>query len=99
MAKEYPLSRAAPIVSWLQEQGLTGANGGKILEGLCEHLLDTGIEVKRAVVGFLVFHPQFDGMNFTWTDEGRTAERFAVTMHNILNEPSPFLHMQSTGLR
>jgi adenylate cyclase len=44
-----------------------------------------------------VFHPQFDGMTFTWTRETGRAERQAATQPDIRRLPSPFLHMQTTG--
>jgi adenylate cyclase len=93
------MGRAAPIVSWLHQQGLKGTASGEVLEGLCEQLLTAGIDLDRSVVGYLVFHPQFDGMNFTWTRSTRTAERQAVTRTDILRLPSPFLNMQATGIR
>lgn len=93
------MGRAAPIIAWLHQQGLRGVGSGKVLEGLCEQLLNAGINLDRSVVGYLVFHPQFDGMNFTWTRSTRTAERQAVVRIDILRLPSPFLNMQATGTR
>jgi adenylate cyclase len=93
------MGRAAPIVSWLHQQGLRGTAAGEVLEGLCECLLAAGIDLDRSVVGYLVFHPQFDGMNFTWIRSSRRAERQAVVRTDILRLPSPFLTMQATGTR
>ena len=90
---------AAPVLSWLHQQGLKGADGGKVLEGLCARLCDIGIEIDRAVVGYLVFHPQFDGMNCTWTRDRGKAEHQAVIMRDILKMPSPFLDMQASEIR
>jgi adenylate cyclase len=87
-----------PIVSWLHRQALEGVDAGTILEGLCTQLFATGLELERAVVGFLVFHPQFDGVNFAWDRQAGVAERHAVTRAHILrSSPSPFFHMQCTG--
>jgi adenylate cyclase len=49
------------------------------------------------VVAYLVFHPQFDGMTFTWTRDTGRAERQAATQPDIRRLSSPFLHMQTTG--
>ncbi len=96
---ETHIPHAVPMISWLHQQGLRGASGATVLEGLCDLLLNNGVQVDRAVVGYLVFHPQFDGMNFTWVRDTKRAERQAVTVTDILRLPSPFLHMQSTGMQ
>jgi adenylate cyclase len=91
--------RSVPIVSWLHRQALEGVDAGTILEGLCTCLSARGLDLERAVVGFLVFHPQFDGINFAWDRQVGRAERHAVTRAHILrSSPSPFFHMQCTGI-
>jgi adenylate cyclase len=87
----------ASLVSWLHQQALKGAPVETILEGLCGQALALGLELDRAVVAYLVFHPQFDGMTFTWTRDTGRAERQAATQPDIRRLPSPFLHMQTTG--
>lgn len=90
--------RPGPIVSWLHRQALEGIDAGTILEGLCARLLAGGLDLERAIIGFLVFHPQFDGINFSWDRHTGKAERHAVTRAYILrSSPSPFFHMQCTG--
>ena len=73
----------AAIVSWLHRQALKGANADTILEGLCAQFLAGGFDLDRAVVAYLVFHPQFDGMTFTWTRDTGRAERQAATQPDI----------------
>jgi adenylate cyclase len=91
-------SLIAPIVGWLHRQALEGTDASTTLEGFCARLLDIGVDLERAVVGFLVFHPQFDGINFAWEQGAPRAERHAVTRADILrSSPSPFFHMQCTG--
>src|SRR4051794_19556843 len=87
----------ASLVSWLHQQALMGANVEPIVEGLCAQALALGLDLHRAVVAYLVFHPQFDGMTFTWTRNTGRAERQAATQPDIRRLPSPFLHMQTTG--
>ena len=88
----------ASVVPWLHRQALEGVDAGTILEGLCLRLSAGGLNLERAVVGFLVFHPQFDGINFSWDRHAGGAERHAVTRAEILRSaPSPFFHMQCTG--
>src|SRR3712207_5436496 len=88
----------ASVVSWLHRQALEGVDAGTILECLGARLLAGGLDLERAVVGFLVFHPQFDGINFSWDRHAGGAERHAVTRAEILrSSPSPFFHMQCTG--
>jgi adenylate cyclase len=87
----------ASLVSWLHQQALMGANVEPIVEGLCAQALALGLDLHRAVVAYLVFHPQFDGMTFTWTPDTGRAERRAATQPDIRRLPSPFLHMQTTG--
>jgi adenylate cyclase len=88
----------APLVSWLHRQALEGVDASAILEGLCAQLVAAGLGLERAVVGFLVFHPQFDGINFAWDRHSGRAERHAVTRAHILrSSPSPFFQMQCTG--
>ena len=60
-------------------------------------LLVGGLELERAVIAFLVFHPQFDGMNVSWSRDTGKAERNTVTWPDILHAPSPVFHMQRTG--
>ncbi|WP_201863396.1 adenylate/guanylate cyclase domain-containing protein [Microvirga soli] len=93
-----PLSgETASLAAWLHQQALTGATAETILEGLCGQALALGLDLDRAVVAYLVLHPQFDGMTFTWTRETGRAERQAATQPDIRRLPSPFLHMQTTG--
>jgi adenylate cyclase len=93
-----PLSgETASLVAWLHQQALKGATVETILEGLCAQALARGLDLDRAVVAYLVFHPQFDGMTFTWTRNTGRAERQAATQPDIRRLPSPFLHMQTTG--
>src|SRR6478735_1830679 len=87
----------AAIVSWLHRQALKGANADTTLEGLCAQFLASGLDLDRAVVAYLVFHPLFDGMTFTWTRDTGRAERQAATQPDIRRAPSPFFHMQCTG--
>jgi adenylate cyclase len=89
---------ASSVVSWLHRQALEGVSASTILEGLCARFLAGGLGLERAVVGFLVFHPQFDGINFSWDRQAGEAERHTVTRAYILrSSPSPFFHMQCTG--
>ncbi|HEX2134759.1 MAG TPA: adenylate/guanylate cyclase domain-containing protein [Microvirga sp.] len=92
-------SETAQLISWLHQQGLSGADGGTILEGLCGRLLGTGLDLERAVVGYLVFHPQFDGITFVWDRAAGKARREAATRPDILRAPSPFLQMQTTKVQ
>jgi adenylate cyclase len=93
-----PLSgETASLFSWLHQQALMEAPVETILEGLCGQTLALGLALDRAVVAYLVFHPQFDGMTFTWTRNTGRAERQAATQPDIRRLPSPFLHMQTTG--
>jgi adenylate cyclase len=87
----------ASLAAWLHQQALRGATVEVILEGLCGQALALGLDLDRAVVAYLVFHPQFDGMTFTWTRDTGQAERQAATQPDIRRLPSPFLHMQTTG--
>ncbi|MGF9764397.1 adenylate/guanylate cyclase domain-containing protein [Microvirga sp. 0TCS3.31] len=87
----------ASLTAWLHQQALRGASVEAILEGLCGQALALGLDLDRAVVAYLVFHPQFDGMTFTWTRETGWVERQAATQPDIRRLPSPFLHMQTTG--
>jgi adenylate cyclase len=87
----------ASIVSWLHRQALREADVGTVLEGLCAQLLAGGVEIDRAVVGYLVFYPLFDGMSFIWARDTGTAERHAATRPEIQRLSSPFYHMQCTG--
>jgi adenylate cyclase len=97
MAHSPLAGETASLVAWLHQQALIGATVETILEGLCGQALAMGLELDRAVVAYLVFHPQFDGMTFTWTRDTGQAERQAATQPDIRRLPSPFLHMQTTG--
>jgi adenylate cyclase len=97
MAHSPLAGETASLVAWLHQQALIGATVETILEGLCGQALALGLALNRAVVAYLVFHPQFDGMTFTWTWDTGRAERQAATQPDIRRLPSPFLHMQTTG--
>ena len=58
-----------------------------------------GVDFERAVVAYLVFHPQFEGMNFTWQRGKGSAERASATLADILRVPSPFLELQLRGIQ
>jgi len=97
MAEPRISGETAATVSWLHQQALKGANVDAILEGLCAQFLAGGFDLDRAVVAYLVFHPLFDRMTFTWTRDTGRAERQAATQPDIRRAPSPFFHMQCTG--
>jgi hypothetical protein len=44
--------QVAPIIAWLHQQGLRGRDGGAGLDGVCQKLLDVGLEIERAVVAY-----------------------------------------------
>ena len=67
------------------------------LKALCERLIRAGSEIQRAVVGSLVFHPQYDAINFTWTPDTVEVERHPIRRTDILQCPTPFFHLHSTG--
>ncbi|HKG75819.1 MAG TPA: adenylate/guanylate cyclase domain-containing protein [Aestuariivirgaceae bacterium] len=92
-------AQVALVIDWLHQQGLQGHDGGDILDGLCQKLLTIGVDLERAVVGYLVFHPQFEAMNFTWQRGKGPAERASATLADILQAPSPFLEMQLRGIQ
>ena len=75
MAEPRISGETAATVSWLHRQALKGANVDATLEGLCAQFLAGGLDLDRAVVAYLAFHPQFDGMTFTWTRDTGRAER------------------------
>jgi hypothetical protein len=53
-----PLSgETASLAAWLHQQALRGASVETILEGLCGQALALGLDLGRAVVAYLVFHP------------------------------------------
>ncbi|WP_119462855.1 adenylate/guanylate cyclase domain-containing protein [Rhodospirillaceae bacterium SYSU D60014] len=98
MPEDRILDQAATIVSWLHRQALEGAAAGTILEGLCARLVAGDLDLERAIVAFMVFHPQFDAINFAWSRDTGRAERHTVTWQLILRStPSPFAHMHGTG--
>jgi adenylate cyclase len=90
-------AEVASLVPWLHEQALRGADGGTVLKALCERLIGAGFEIQPAVVGCLVFHPQYDAINFTWTPDTVEAERHPIKRTDILQCSTPFFHLHSTG--
>ncbi|MDF2810803.1 MAG: hypothetical protein K0S56_1834, partial [Microvirga sp.] len=77
------MGETASLAAWLHQQALMGATVETILEGLCGQTLALGLDLDRAVVAYLVFHPQFDGMTFTWSRDTGRAERQAATQPDI----------------
>jgi hypothetical protein len=57
MAEPRISGKTAAIVSWLHRQALKGANVDATLEGLCAQFLAGGLDLDRAVVAYLIFHP------------------------------------------
>jgi adenylate cyclase len=90
-------AEVASLVPWLHQQALRGVAGGTVLKALCERLIRAGFEIQRAVVGSLVFHPQYDAINFTWTPDTVEVERHPIRRTDILQCPTPFFHLHSTG--
>jgi adenylate cyclase len=88
----------ASVLPWLHQQALRGATGGTVLKTLCERLVAGGLEIQRAVVGSLVFHPQYDAINYTWTPDIVTTECHPIRRQEILQSPTPFFHLHSTGV-
>lgn len=58
---------AAPLITWIIEQGLHGASREGILKGYCERLVQAGIPLLRFHVAQRAFHPKFGGIGFSWT--------------------------------
>ena len=92
-------SEETPFTSWLHQQGLRGTDCAAILRGLCERLLDAKLDLDRVVIGYLVHHPQFDGVNFIWERGASEVKREIVKRQEILQLPSPFLEMQTVGIQ
>ena len=88
----------ASVLPWLHQQALRGATGGTVLKALCERLVAGGLDIQRAVVGSLVFHPQYDAINYTWTPDIVTTECHPIRRQEILQSPTPFFHLHSTGV-
>ena len=51
---------------WAVDQGLRGAAGEAVFEGLCRRLVEAGVPLWRAFAGMRTLHPQWAGYSWTW---------------------------------
>lgn len=58
---------SGPLIAWLMEQGLHGAQQQDLLQGYCQRLCDAGVPLWRFHLAQRAFHPKFGGIGFNWT--------------------------------
>lgn len=90
----------ARLQRWLIAEGLAGAGEERLLRGLCERLLEAGVPLQRAIMGFDTLHPVVQGRVTTWvrsTGQIRRNEytRFDGTEADWL--ASPFHALERSG--
>lgn len=92
--------QAAPLISWLTEQGLQGVGQEALVHGYCQRLVDLGLPLLRVHLAQRAFHPKFGGIGFSWT----RAEGMSHQHYEFRETPleawvtSPFFHMLKEGL-
>jgi adenylate cyclase len=84
------------------DHGLAGAGEEALLRDLCERLLEAGVPVHRAVLGFDTLHPVVEGRVTTWSrSTGETLRN--EYMRAEVNEDdwlqSPFHALEQSGYR
>jgi len=61
------LDRVQYVSDWLVQQGLLGADLGDLLDGFCDHLVDSlGLPLWRGQIAMRTLHPSFEAMVFVW---------------------------------
>ena len=84
------------------DQGLAGAGEEELLRDLCERLLETGVPVHRAVLGFDTLHPVVEGRVTTWsrsTGETRRSDYMRAETNEDDWLQSPFHALEQSGDR
>src|SRR5918996_693602 len=59
-------ARLSPLIRWVADAGLSGRRELDLLQGFCEHAVDIGLPLGRAVFGLDTLHPVLEGRVFEW---------------------------------
>ncbi|MEO7438626.1 MAG: adenylate/guanylate cyclase domain-containing protein, partial [Candidatus Binatia bacterium] len=58
------------VANWVISRSLDGASETELLEGICSHLRDVGVEVSRAMAIVDTLHPVYEGRAFRTRNDG-----------------------------
>lgn len=61
-----PGLQSEPLIRWLVQQGLEGADQETVLAGYCDRLVEMGVPLLRLHVAQSAFHPRYGGVGFDW---------------------------------
>ena len=73
--------RKTELLRWLSEKGRFAPDIGRLLETLCENLIELGVPIARATTHVRTLHPEFRGITRIWR-RGESTE-FRATRHGI----------------
>jgi adenylate cyclase len=93
---------SAGLSGWIAGRVLAGDGEHRILEGVCERLVQSGVRLRRAVVGADTLHPVLRGRVFEWRrDREQVKQTDYGRGQGIESEESwrrsPFFHLFMSG--
>src|SRR6266404_2535225 len=94
-----PTDRKTELLRWLSEEGRFAADGGRLLEALCERLAALGVPIVRATTHVRTLHPEFRGVARIWRRGERTEIRTPRRGIEFTSdyENSPIQYVVKTG--
>jgi adenylate cyclase len=95
-------ARLSPVIQWISAAGLSGQRELDLLQGFCEHAVDIGLPLVRAVFGLDTLHPVLEGRVFEWQRSAATSTQseYGRLDPDSSNEKwlqSPFHELYETG--
>src|SRR3954471_1584423 len=91
------------ILAWVVDRGMIGDDEIVLLNGLCQHCVEAGLDVARGTVIIDTLHPLYEGRVFNWRRDGnveRPVVEYPASLEGEAAEAwrrSPFYHLLESG--
>jgi adenylate cyclase len=89
MSKNIP----APVLTWLQTDGVKQRDSAKFIAQFAAELVAAGIDIYRLTTGVHIIHPQIDASSALW-QQGKavTERRWKMDRQVLQNSPMPIVY-------
>lgn len=91
--------RLSNTAEWLITEGWRIRSTGKLVDAVCDHLVDEGVPLWRFATFVATLHPEMFGDNYVWTRGGE--RQYRTGSHDMFNSPvfaeSPVRVVRETG--